>query len=194
MGQPAYRFGNLHPRAAGSVNNLSHFDLGGRRPALAYAVMPSLISQSFSSSMFEYPLVDRAVPAMCRERAMARLRADWPSGKAPNHPGALPDLTQDAFKGIIGPDAPAMFLEPAVVPERAASKRSTPSSTLTRTTRLGRLLIRSSSIVMTLPSGLASLSDMPAPVCAVLLGLATSSSARFGAASPGMPIRFRRDA
>jgi hypothetical protein len=135
--------------------------------------------------MFKYPLVDRAVSAMCRERAMARLRADWPSGKAPNQPGALPDLTQDAFKGIIGPDAPAMFLEPAVVPKRAASKRLTPSSTLTRTTRLGRLLIRSSSIVMTLPSGLASLSDMPAPVCAVLLDLATSDSG-----PPALGCRF----
>jgi hypothetical protein len=28
-------------------------------------------------------LIDQAVPAMCRSRAAARLRADWPSGKAP---------------------------------------------------------------------------------------------------------------
>ena len=33
--------------------------------------------------MFKYLLVDQAVPAMCRRRAAARLKADWPSGKAP---------------------------------------------------------------------------------------------------------------
>jgi hypothetical protein len=30
--------------------------------------------------MFKYLLVDQAVPAMCRSRAAARLRADYPSG------------------------------------------------------------------------------------------------------------------
>ena len=38
---------------------------------------------SFSSPMFKYRLVDHAVPAMWRSLAAARLRADFPSGKAP---------------------------------------------------------------------------------------------------------------
>jgi hypothetical protein len=42
------------------------FGLGERRPALAQAVM----------AMFRYLLVDHAVPAMCRSRAAARLRAN----------------------------------------------------------------------------------------------------------------------
>src|SRR5262245_48232342 len=49
---------------AGSVQNLSHFRLAERRPALAHAVMAPLICWSFSNSMFRYLLVDHAVPAM----------------------------------------------------------------------------------------------------------------------------------
>src|SRR6478735_5282004 len=45
--------------------------------------MAPLIRCSMSSSMFKYFLVDHAVPAICRRRAAARLRADWPSGNAP---------------------------------------------------------------------------------------------------------------
>jgi hypothetical protein len=66
---------------SGSVKIFSHFNLGWRRPALAQAVIAPLVCWSLSSSsMF---LVERALPAMCRKRAAARLRADWPSGKAP---------------------------------------------------------------------------------------------------------------
>jgi hypothetical protein len=43
-----------------------------RRPALAHAVMVSLISWSFSNWMFRYFLVDHAVPAMWRSLAAAR--------------------------------------------------------------------------------------------------------------------------
>jgi hypothetical protein len=45
--------------------------------------------------MFKYLLVDQAVPAMCRSLAAARLRADWPSGKAPQvrRPIDVLDLT-----------------------------------------------------------------------------------------------------
>src|SRR5262245_6209361 len=50
--------------AIGSVQNLSHFRLAERRPALAHAVMAPLICWSFSNSMFRYLLVDHAVPAM----------------------------------------------------------------------------------------------------------------------------------
>jgi hypothetical protein len=60
----------------GSVQSLSHFRLAERRPALAHAVMVSLISWSFSNSMFRYLLVDHAVPAMWRSLAAARLSAD----------------------------------------------------------------------------------------------------------------------
>jgi hypothetical protein len=60
----------------GSVQNLSHFQLAERRPALAHAVMASLICWSFSNSMFRYLLVDHAVPAMWRSLAAARLSAD----------------------------------------------------------------------------------------------------------------------
>jgi hypothetical protein len=62
--------------SAGSVQNLSHFRLAERRPALAQAVMASLICWSFSNSMFRYLLVDHAVPAMWRSLAAARLSAD----------------------------------------------------------------------------------------------------------------------
>src|SRR5262245_36179271 len=51
-------------RDTGSVQNLSHFRLAERRPALAHAVMAPLICWSFSNSMFRYLLVDHAVPAM----------------------------------------------------------------------------------------------------------------------------------
>jgi hypothetical protein len=59
------------------------FDWAERRPALAQAVTAPLICWSLSRSMFRYRLVDHAVPAMCRRLAVARLRADCPSGKAP---------------------------------------------------------------------------------------------------------------
>ena len=52
------------PEAAGGVQNFSHFGLAERRPALAHAVMASLICWSFNNSMFRYLLVDHAVPAM----------------------------------------------------------------------------------------------------------------------------------
>ena len=42
-----------------------HFRLAERRPALAHAVLVSLISWSFSNSMLRYLFVDHAVPAMC---------------------------------------------------------------------------------------------------------------------------------
>src|SRR5215831_12012415 len=61
---------------AGSVQNLSHFRLAERHPALAHAVMAPLICWSFSNSMFRYLLVDHAVPAMWRSLAAARLSAD----------------------------------------------------------------------------------------------------------------------
>ena len=48
----------------GGVQNFSHFGLAERRPALAHAVMASLICWSFNNSMFRYLLVDHAVPAM----------------------------------------------------------------------------------------------------------------------------------
>src|SRR5262245_47399882 len=57
----------------GSVQNLSHFRLAERHPALAHAVMAPLICWSFSNSMFRYRLVDHAVPAMWRSLAAARL-------------------------------------------------------------------------------------------------------------------------
>src|SRR5262245_52169266 len=60
----------------GSVQNLSHFRLAERHPALAHAVMAPLICWSFSNSMFRYLLVDHAVPAMWRSLAAARLSAD----------------------------------------------------------------------------------------------------------------------
>src|SRR5262249_42132 len=60
----------------GSVQNLSHFRLAERHPALAHAVMAPLICWSFSNSMFRYRLVDHAVPAMWRSLAAARLSAD----------------------------------------------------------------------------------------------------------------------
>jgi hypothetical protein len=69
-----------------------------------------LICWSFNSSMFKYSLVDQAVPAMCRKRAAARLRADWPSGKAPTTRVRAADLVQDTFKRVIGADTPPMFL------------------------------------------------------------------------------------
>src|SRR5262249_57908030 len=59
----------------GSVQNLSHFRLAERHPALAHAVMAPLICWSFSNSMFRYFLVDHAVPAMGRSLAAARLIA-----------------------------------------------------------------------------------------------------------------------
>src|SRR6516225_12229783 len=61
---------------SGSVQNLSHFRLAERHPALAHAVMAPLICWSFSNSMFRYRLVDHAVPAMWRSLAAARLSAD----------------------------------------------------------------------------------------------------------------------
>src|SRR5262249_44589278 len=61
---------------SGSVQNLSHFRLAERHPALAHAVMAPLICWSFSNSMFRYLLVDHAVPAMWRSLAAARLSAD----------------------------------------------------------------------------------------------------------------------
>src|SRR5262249_44308206 len=60
----------------GSVQNLSHFRLAERHPALAHAVMAPLICWSFSNSMCRYRLVDHAVPAMWRSLAAARLSAD----------------------------------------------------------------------------------------------------------------------
>src|SRR5262249_52582814 len=63
-------------RSEGSVQNLSHFRLAERHPALAHAVMAPLICWSFSNSMFRYFLVDHAVPAMWRSLAAARLSAD----------------------------------------------------------------------------------------------------------------------
>src|SRR6516164_8151925 len=73
----------LQQREIGSVQNLSHFRLAERHPALAHAMMAPLICWSFSNSMFRYLLVDHAVPAMWRSLAAARLSADWPSGNAP---------------------------------------------------------------------------------------------------------------
>src|SRR5262249_1828876 len=64
------------PAPSGSVQNLSHFRLAERHPALAHAVMAPLICWSFSNSMFRYRLVDHAVPAMWRSLAAARLSAD----------------------------------------------------------------------------------------------------------------------
>src|SRR5215813_1533410 len=69
------RFGQ-HLETEGSVQNLSHFRLAERHPALAHAVMAPLICWSFSNSMFRYRLVDHAVPAMWRSLAAARLSAD----------------------------------------------------------------------------------------------------------------------
>ena len=60
----------------GSVQNLSHFRLAERHPALAHAMVAPLICWSFSNSMFRYLLVDHAVPAMWRSLAAARLSAD----------------------------------------------------------------------------------------------------------------------
>jgi hypothetical protein len=57
------------------------------------------------------------------------------------------------------------------------------SSTLARTTRSRWFLIRSSSIVMTLPRGRGVVSLMAAPFLLSWLRLATKSSVRFGAAS-----------
>jgi hypothetical protein len=53
----------------GSVKNLSHFNLGWRRKAVAQAAMAPLICWSFSSSVFKYLLVDQADPAICRRHA-----------------------------------------------------------------------------------------------------------------------------
>jgi hypothetical protein len=55
---------------------LASFGLGERHPALAHAVMASLICWSFCNSMFRYLFVDHAVPAMWRNLAAARLSAD----------------------------------------------------------------------------------------------------------------------
>ena len=55
---------NEHLALLGGVQNFSHFGLAERRPALAHAVMASLICWSFNNSMFRYLLVDHAVPAM----------------------------------------------------------------------------------------------------------------------------------
>jgi hypothetical protein len=60
-------------RNQGSVQNLSHFGLAERHPALLHAVMAPLICWSFSNSMFRYLFVDHAVPAMWRSLAAARL-------------------------------------------------------------------------------------------------------------------------
>jgi hypothetical protein len=60
----------------GSVQNLSHFRLAERHPALAHAVMAPLICWSLSSSMLRYLFADHAVPAMWRSLAAARLSAD----------------------------------------------------------------------------------------------------------------------
>jgi hypothetical protein len=62
--------------SSGSVQNLSHFRLAERHPALAHAVMAPLICWSLSSSMLRYLFVDHAVPAMWRSLAAARLSAD----------------------------------------------------------------------------------------------------------------------
>ena len=64
----------------GSVQNLSHFGLAERHPALAHAVMAPLICWSFSNSMFRYLFVDHAVPAFSHaegdyERPESKLRA-----------------------------------------------------------------------------------------------------------------------
>src|SRR6516165_4397289 len=67
---------DLSIKCGGSVQNLSHFRLAERYPALAHAVMAPLICWSFSNSMFRYRLVDHAVPAMWRSLAAARLSAD----------------------------------------------------------------------------------------------------------------------
>src|SRR5215471_7864331 len=64
------------PKKRGSVQNLSHFRLAERHPALAHAVMAPLICWSFSNSVFRYRLVDHAVPAMWRSLAAARLSAE----------------------------------------------------------------------------------------------------------------------
>jgi hypothetical protein len=51
---------------------------------------------------------------MCRRRAAARLRADWPSGNAPTT--RVPsDLAQDAVKWVVGPNAPPVLLGEVVV-------------------------------------------------------------------------------
>ena len=74
--QKGARANEVKPSRHGSVQSLSHFRLAERRPALAHAVMVSLISWSFSNSMFRYLLVDHAVRAMWRSLAAARLSAD----------------------------------------------------------------------------------------------------------------------
>src|SRR5262249_28378690 len=53
----------------GSVQNLSHFGLAERHPALAHAVMAPLICWSFSNSMFRHLFVDHAVPAFAHAEA-----------------------------------------------------------------------------------------------------------------------------
>src|SRR5262249_61608216 len=69
------RIGKRRPYWLGSVQNLSHFRLAERHPALAHAVMAPLICWSFSNSMFRYLLVDHAVPAMWRSLAAAVVSA-----------------------------------------------------------------------------------------------------------------------
>jgi len=74
----------------GSVQNVSHFRLAERHPALAHAVIAPLICWSFSNSMFRYFLVDHAVPAMWRSLAAARLSAATSMGVA--QPNSLSEL------------------------------------------------------------------------------------------------------
>jgi len=55
---------------------------GGSRQRGKTVAVP-VICWSVSNLMFNYLLVEHAVPAMCGNRAAARLRADCPSGNAP---------------------------------------------------------------------------------------------------------------
>src|SRR5262245_24607821 len=79
----------------GSVQNLSHFRLAERHPALAHAMMAPLVCWSFSNSMLRYLLVDHAVPAMSRSLA-ATVRERAHDTRAP------PDLAQDALERVVG--------------------------------------------------------------------------------------------
>src|SRR5262249_29259023 len=99
----------------GSVQNLSHFRLAERHPALAHAVMASLICWSFSNSMFRYLGRPRAgdVAQPCGgevERGLTvRERA--------HHARAPSDLVQDALERVVGANPPPVLLREGVVGE-----------------------------------------------------------------------------
>src|SRR3974377_897116 len=71
--------------------------------------------------MFGYRFIDQAVPAMCRSRAAARLRAIQecsPDTRAPPS-----DLAQNALKWVIGTVSAPMFLRERIVGERLLHRR-----------------------------------------------------------------------